>query len=91
MTNSTSNREFFDTLAKVLLRCWLFGFALLLLWAGVCVFGRGFLYDLNGRIFGLSEHELDLISYSGIVFTKVIVLVFGFIPWAAIRLVLRTE
>jgi hypothetical protein len=90
MLNPTSNWEFFDILSKVLIRCWLFGFALLLVWAGVVLLGRDLVYPLNSDLFGLAEHELDLISYSGIVFTKVIVLVFFFIPWAAIRLVLRT-
>ena len=32
---STQMTEFFDTLAKMLLRCWLFGFLLLLFWAVV--------------------------------------------------------
>jgi hypothetical protein len=91
MTNSTSNREFFEIVAKILLRCWLFGLGLLLVWAAVMLLGRDVFYRLNSDLFGLAEHELDLISYSGIVFTKVLVLVFFFIPWAAIRLVLKTK
>jgi hypothetical protein len=89
MTNPTANRDFFDSASKVLLRCWLFGFALLLVWSGVILIGRDFVYGLHGDMFGLTEHELALIFYCGIVFTKVVVLLFFFFPWAAIRLVLR--
>jgi hypothetical protein len=89
MTNSPFDRVSLDTLSKVLMRCWLLGFALLALWAGLVLLGRDFVYRVHGDMFGLAEHELDLIFYAGMVFTKVLVLVFFFIPWAAIQLLLR--
>ena len=38
---------------------------------------------------GLSNHGLNLIHYSGMAFAKLVVILFFFFPWAAIRLVLR--
>ena len=81
--------EFFDTLGKILLRCWIFGFALLFLWTGVAFFGGDLVYSLHGGMFGLSPHELDLIFYGGIGLLKVLVLLFFFFPWLAIKTAVR--
>lgn len=40
-------------------------------------------------MFDLSRHELQLIHYCGMGLVKLVVGVFFFFPWAAIRLVLR--
>ena len=81
--------DLFDTLAKVLLRCAVFGYLLLLLTFVVYMLAGGELYRLNMGIVDLSKHEFDLIIYGCIVLIKLIVLLFFFIPWLAIRLVLR--
>jgi hypothetical protein len=91
MPRSLNNRDLFGVLAKILLRCWMLGFALLLLWAGVIVLGREPVYRLNGNIFGLTEHEFDVIFYAGIVFTKALVLLFFFLPWLTLRLMMRSD
>ena len=80
--------ELFETLAKVLLRCGVLGYVLLLLSVGVILIAGDPIYRLS--LFGLSKHELELIIYECIVLMKVIVLLFFLIPWLAIRLVLRT-
>lgn len=87
MTDST--RDFFDTLANVLLRCWIFGFALLLLAFIMILVAGGIIDDIHGRMFGLSPHEFDLIFYCWLGALKLLVLVLFFMPWLAIRLVLR--
>ena len=61
-----STRDFFDTLAKVLLRCWIFGFVLLLIWLGVVLIGGETIHRLHGPMFGLSDHELEVIWRSPI-------------------------
>jgi hypothetical protein len=81
--------DLFDTLAKVLLRCAVFGYLLLLFTVGVSIFAGDTLYRLNASMFDLSKHEFDLIIYCFIVLTKSVVWVFFLIPWLAIRLVLR--
>jgi len=84
-----ATRDFFDTLAKVLLRCWIFGFVLLFIWLGA--FLSGGVHKLHGPLMGLSNDELDLIHYCGMAFVKLLVLVFFFIPWLSIKLVLKKD
>jgi len=86
MTDNTP--YFFDTLAKVLLRCWIFGFALLFFAFVVMFAANRFIDDIHGRMFGLSPHELDVIFYCWFGALKLLVLTLFFIPWLAIRWVL---
>ena len=86
MSDSNSVDQFYSTLARVLLRCWIFGLILLVLSVGVIQIGGGMIYGLNERMFGLARHELEIIIFSLIALIKSLVLVFFFIPWLAIRL-----
>jgi len=86
---STQITEWLDAVAKILLRCWVFGFLLLLFWFGAVTLAGDFVYGVHGSMFDLSRHELDLIHYCGMGLTKLVVGLFFFIPWVAIRLVLR--
>jgi hypothetical protein len=85
MPNST--HEFFEILGKILLRCWIFGFLLLLLWFGA--FLSGFVYKLHGPLMDLTNHDLNVIHYCGMAFVRLVVILFFFFPWLAIKLVLR--
>lgn len=85
MTNST--HEVFEILGKILLRCWIFGFLLLFIWFGA--FMSGAVYKLHGPLMGLTNHDLDVIHYCGMAFAKLVVILFFFFPWLAIKLVLR--
>ena len=87
MTDST--RDFFDTLAKVLLRCWIISFALGLFSFVVFMLTGEIIDEIHGKMFGLSAHELDLIIYCGLWLFKLFVFIFFLFPWIAIRLVLR--
>jgi len=88
MSEPTQITELFTTLAKVLLRCWIFGFLLLLLWFGMFMLAREQVYAMQGAMFELSRHELDVIFYCGMGLIKLAVLLFFLFPWLAIRLVL---
>jgi hypothetical protein len=89
MAETKNGRELFDMLAKVLLRCFVMGYCVLLLWAGVFLVGGYLTYDIAARLFGLSPHEVDMVNYCGMAFVKLIVILFFLIPYLAIRLVLR--
>ena len=88
-TMSTQIAEWLDVVAKILLRCWIFGFLLMMLWAAAFLLGGNIIYDLHGSMFGLSQHDLNVIHYGGIAFVKLCVILFFFFPWLAIKLVLR--
>ena len=84
-----STRDFFDTLAKVLLRCWIISFGLGVFSFVVFMLTGEIIHEIHGKMFGLSPHELDLIMYCGLGFFKLFVFIFFLFPWIAIRLVLR--
>jgi hypothetical protein len=89
MPNSSEINELLETAAKILLRCWIFGFVLLFIWFGALMSGA--VYKLHGPLMDLSTHDLNVIHYSGMAFAKLCVLLFFFFPWLAIRLVLRQK
>jgi hypothetical protein len=89
MTNQTT--ESLEVVAKILLRCWMLGLLLLLVWFGLFMVAPKVIYDLHGRLFDLTPHELNIIHYSGMAFVKLVVICFFFFPWVAIHLVLKKQ
>lgn len=81
-----STIEFFRVLAKVLLWCWILGFALLFVWLGAILLGGQTIHRLHGPLFGLSLSQLHVIHYCGIGLFKLFVIGLFFIPWLAIKL-----
>lgn len=86
---STQMSEWLEVVAKILLRCWIIGILLMLFSLAVFMLTGEIIYDVHGKMFGLSPHELDLIMYCGLGLFKVFVLIFFLFPWIALRLVLR--
>jgi hypothetical protein len=89
MTESKNANELFDTFAKILLRCFVLGYLLLLLWAALYLFAGSLTYGIASKLFGLTSHEVDVINYCGMVFAKCVVFLLFLFPYIAIRLVLR--
>ena len=89
MIESKEIADLLNGIAKVFLWCFVFGYSLLLLWVGVYLLAGELLYRINGPLFGLSQHEMNLMHFYGIVFVKCCVLLFFLFPYLAIRLVLR--
>ena len=91
MIESKLVNELFDTLAKILLRCFVLGYALLLLWFVLYVFAGDVMNGAFGKLFGLTPHAANVVHYYGIAFVKCVVLLFFLFPYIAIRLVLRNR
>lgn len=81
--------DLLDALARILIRCFVLGFLLLLIWVVFFMLASDVIHNLHGKMFGLSEHELDLIHYCGMAFVKLCVFLFFLFPYIAIRMVLR--
>lgn len=81
--------EWLEAVAKILLRCWVIGFLMMLFSLVVFMLTGEVIYQVHGKIFGLSPHELDLIMYCGLALFKVFVLIFFLLPWVSIKLVLK--
>ena len=88
MTDST--RDTLDTLAKMLLKCWIMGFVLLFISLGAILLIGETIDNLHGSMFGLSARKLDVIFYCWMGLLKIAVLTFFFIPWLSIKMVLKT-
>ena len=86
MTETT--REVFDTLAKVLLRCWIFGAVLQFMTFGAVLLMGETVHNMHA-MFGLSIRDSDMISSGYMALIKLFVAVFFFIPWLAIWLVMK--
>jgi hypothetical protein len=78
-----------ENLAGILIRCFCLAYALLLIWFVFCLVGGDWGYNLTSQWFKVSKHEYELVCYYGIAFMKICVLTFFFIPYIAIKLVLR--
>jgi hypothetical protein len=88
MTESNNVNELFGTLAKILLRCFVMGYCLLLLWFVTFLFAGDMIYG-PAKWFGLTPHEVEMTHYCGLAFVKCLLLLFFLFPYIAIRLVLR--
>ena len=86
---SDSTRETLVLLNRILLRCWTLGFAVVFIWLGAILLMGNVIHDLHGPMFGLTNHELDVIFYCGLGLWKLAVLACFFIPWLSIKLVLK--
>jgi len=81
--------DWLEMIAKVLLRCFVFGCLFLLLWFAFYVLAEDVMHRMHGRLFGFSKHEMALIHYCGMAYVKVCVILFFLFPYIAVRLVLR--
>jgi len=91
MAWSKDTDDLLDAVAKVLLRCFVLGYAFLLLWFAVYVIGGDALYRLNTNLFGVTQHEMNLLHVFGMTLVKLILFLFFLFPYVAIRWVLRNR
>lgn len=84
-----TTREVLDVHQRILLWCWVFGVVVLLIWLAALLLLPGMIHSAHGSLFGMSDHELDVILYGGMGLFKILVITFFFIPWLSIKLVLR--
>lgn len=80
-----SNKDFFETLQKILMQCWLFGFAVLFVWFAATLSISNMIFGIHSSMFSLSRHEFDLINYCGMGLWKLFVIACFFLPWLSIN------
>jgi hypothetical protein len=89
MSEATQTDDLLEVIAKILLRCWIFGFILLLFWWGAVTIAGDLVFGVHGDMFGLTRSQLIVIHYCGMGLTKLAVSLFFLIPWISIRMVLK--
>lgn len=77
-----------EAIARVLIRCFVMGIALMLLWLGFLVLAGDFTYNVHSRFIPISRQQFDCIQYGAIAITKGCIFLFFLLPYIAIRLVL---
>jgi hypothetical protein len=65
MSEATQTDDLLEVIAKILLRCWIFGFILLLLWWGAVTLTGDLVFGVHGDRFGLTRSQLSAIHYCG--------------------------
>jgi hypothetical protein len=90
MSDRHESTELLNVVGKILLRCFLLGYLLLLVWFACFLWAPGLVYKVS-QPFDLTSHEINVINYCGLVFVKSCVLIFFLLPWISIRLVLRNR
>jgi hypothetical protein len=75
-----------DVVAEILLRCFLFSLALLIVWFMSYVVGGDWIYSIHSKWFNVSKHEFVLINYYGMALVKLCAVVFFLLPYGAIKL-----
>ena len=89
MTDQT--KDLFVTLQAALLRCWIFGFVLLLIWFAAMQALPKSILEIHEKMFGLTIRELEVVFYCGMGLLKLTVITLFFIPWLAIKLVVGSS
>ena len=79
----------FEMAAQVLIRCFVGGVLLLLIWFGALLLAPDWLFAVNTRWFALTREQFVLVNYCGIAAAKIFVYVVFLIPYISVRLVLR--
>jgi hypothetical protein len=89
--NNAEHNEFFEYLAKILIRTFFFGLALLILWFLFFAFATDWMYRMQSKWFEMTKTSFYLINYCGIGLLKITILVFFFFPYLSVRLVLKKK
>ena len=91
MQNAESNDIFLQTLAKLLIRSFLFGLAFLLLWFLLYLIAPEWMFETNAKWFNIGKRDFDLINYFGMGFVKISIILLFFFPYLSIRSMLRRK
>ena len=76
-----------EMMRAVLGWCSIINIGLLLWWSLFLIFAHDWVYRIHSKWFKLSPATFDTIHYAGIIFLKIIVLVFSVIPYFALCIV----
>ncbi len=87
----TKQNNSLDTVAGVLLRCFILSFCLMLLWFVFFLFGSDWAYTIHSRWFEIDRHSFDMMNYHWMGTVKIISFLFFLLPFISIKLILRKK
>ena len=89
MSNTNTVDEVLEVVAQIMIRCTVMGVVVLLIWWGALELFGDLAYSVHSRVAPLSRQQFDIIHYAGILMTKSAVSLLFFLPYIAIRLVIK--
>ncbi len=89
MSNSINGTITLDHVAEILIRCFWYSMALLVVSLLIFMVAGDAAFEAHSMMFGISKHEFVLMYYYGTAFMKITILIFFLIPYIAIRVVLK--
>ena len=85
MQSDERNVVVLQTVATILIRSFLFGLALLVLWFTLCLIVPGWLFQVNSKWFNIGQRDFELINYCGMGVLKMAIIIFFLLPYLAIK------
>ena len=91
MNASANTGELFDTAASVLIRCFLLGILLLLVWGVLILFAGEYVYCLHYTLIPITRQQFYAIHYAGMAFTKITICLLFLLPYLGIKLAAKKQ
>ena len=89
MKEASNINDFLDTVARILIRCFILGILIGLFGAGFLVLAGDFVYDIHSKFIPISKLQFNCIHYGLFSMLKTGILYLFLIPYIAIKLVLQ--
>jgi hypothetical protein len=86
-----TQNQFLESIASVLIRCFIMAVIVQLVWFGVFVGIGDLAFGIHEELFGTERLYFDMVNYFGLMFVKMISILFFLIPWLSIKLVVRMK
>lgn len=83
--------EFYEFAAGLLIRCFAFGFALLLYWFLFYTFAGDWVYRMHSMFYDISKSDFMIFNYYGMALVKILCFMFFLFPYFAIKLMLKSR
>ncbi len=89
MNEIKQSDDLLGAIARVLIRCFVMGIALMVLWLAILVLAGDFTYSVHSRLIPIPRQQFDSVQYVAIAVTKGCIFLFFLLPYIAIRLGMR--
>ena len=83
--SQTDIQKRMDVIAGILIRCFLGGMVLLMVWFAWFTVAGDWIYQVHSRWFQIPRPSFDAIHYAGMAVTKIAIILFFLLPWIAIK------
>lgn len=87
--NTEDMNTVLDTIAGILLRCFILSIVLVLVWLVIYLVIGNLAYIIHAKLFQITRQDFELMCYFGMAYVKICAFVFFLFPYIAIKLAVR--